>query len=296
MATKSDLYDKLGILTETLSQYHEWYADAIAVSRYETDMPNEPQGFKNWIKATDFAPFNTDDCYDDVADKLCARHDTLMQEAKSLFEDNTLEQFEKLSYFYRAFTEDVQRFMRAIVLEQNGTDRLTGLNNNCILERDFQTEMERFSREGHPFCVGLARIDEFEDIEKNLGREVADELIVKISHLIQKSLRSYDEAFRIKRHQFILLLKQSDIVGGQKAFIRLRNILEAAGETYKVKNKEEAISLSCCVAAPLPDDSFEDLMDNLCFDLDKQIKESGSVLTYQELSPLQRFVKEEQQG
>ena len=192
---------------------------------------------------------------------------------------------------YVVFMNEMQTFCQSVLLEQWGLDVLTGLKNKAVLHRELDVEMERLSREGFPFCLGLARIDNFDAISKKINDEQAEEIIKEVAGMVLQSLRSYDEAFRVSRDHFIMCLKQSDLVGGQKGLERLRDLMEDAQMKFNIDGKEKLVSLSCCVAAPLPGDDVNDLIDNLYVDLDKQIKDEGSVLAYQEMSPLERFMK-----
>ena len=293
MILNNNLDEKLGALNSILDEYLAWMNGVSRSVFYEAEAPQEPKRFIEWLETCSIDPINIDGQYLDRKESLRQRHNQLMNDAGALGSKAEAEVFSKFIAAAQEYISDLRLFCQAIVLEEWGLDVLTGLKNNAVVEKDLAIEMERLSREGYPFCVGLARIDEFEQIEKALGHDKANAVVKTVAGLVQQSLRSYDDAYRISRDHYIMCLKQSDIVGGQKALERLRDILEKAGEVYEIDGKETPLSLSCCVAAPLPGDDIDDLLDNLNVDLDTQIKDAGSVLTYQELSPLQRFIQKE---
>lgn len=269
--------DKLTIIDQFCSEYEAWLSSRLAGAG-ETD---DPQGFLKWMNGIEVQKFDIDGYYKKQIETLVKQHDALM----SAPHDDVLKHYQGFMSLMRLFTQ-------AVIFELDGQDALSGLKNNVAMEKDLTIEMERLSRAGAQFCIGLARIDDFENISSQMSGEASDRLIRTVSALVKKSLRSYDEAYRIQRDHFVMCLKQSDMLGGKKAIERLRDILEKAGATYVLNGEEKPLSLSCCVAMPTTGDSIEELFENLFFDLDKQISEAGSVLTYQEMSPLQRLIKE----
>ncbi len=284
---------KLNILGEILGEYQTWYSSVIQHVFYQGGMPAAPETFSSWLQDVSFEKIDIEGRYLQEKTNLLAVHEKVVQAAAPL-NASSAEEFSGFSEQFKELLAGVHGLCQAIILEQGGLDILTGLKNNAVIEADLSIEMERLSREGYPFCIGLARIDDFKNVDDGFKPEQADELVKTVAGFIQQSLRSYDDAYRVSRDHFMMCLKQSDMVGGQKALERLRDILEGAGEVYNLDGKDVLLSVSCCVAAPLPGDDLDDLIDNLYIDLDKQVKDRGSVLTYQELSPLERFMKEKE--
>ena len=293
MAINYTLDNRLDVLGQFLNEYQRWYADILQSKIFNAEPPQDPQGFLKWLEGIPLEAINVDGNYAKQAQQIKAQREALIKAGLSLSEPPQDKDFKEFSGLFHDFTAALQVFCQSVILEEWGVDVLTGLKNNLIVMADLTIEMERLSREGAPFCLGLARIDDFETIEKAGDEQQTTTVIEKVAGLIQKSLRSYDDAYRVGRDHFIMCLKQSDIIGGQKALERLRDIMEEKEEHYEINGEQKLISLSCCVAAPLPDDDVEDLIDNLYVDLDEQIKDQGAVLTYQEMSPLQRFIQKE---
>jgi diguanylate cyclase (GGDEF)-like protein len=290
MAINYSLDAKLNILGEFLEEYQRWHTAVVKSLLLNGPKPDAPKKMIDWLNDLSLKNIDLDGRYASKAELLRQKHQVLVAMSGVVNQDAD-KQLDTFLSEYVIFMNEMQSFCQAVLLEQWGLDVLTGLKNKAVLHRELAVEMERLSREGYPFCLGLARIDHFDDISKAVDAEKAESVIKGVSDLVLKSLRSYDEAFRVSRNHFIMCLKQSDLVGGQKGLERLRDLMEAAEITVNLNGEDKLVSLSCCVAAPLPGDDVDDLIDNLYVDLDKQIKDDGSVLAYQEMSPLERFMK-----
>lgn len=290
MAINYSLDAKLNILGEFLEEYQRWHTAVIKSLLLNGPKPDAPKKLMDWLSDLSLKNIDLDGRYASKAELLKQKHQVLVAMSGVVNQDAE-KQLDTFLSEYVVFMNEMQAFSQAVLLEQWGQDVLTGLKNNAVLHRELAIEMERLAREGYPFCLGLARIDHFDEISKAVSTEEAENVIKDVSDLVLKSLRSYDEAFRVSRNHFIMCLKQSDLVGGQKGLERLRDLMEAAEIKVNLNGEEKLVSLSCCVAAPLPGDDVDDLIDNLYVDLDKQIKDDGSVLAYQEMSPLERFMK-----
>jgi diguanylate cyclase (GGDEF)-like protein len=293
MAINYTTDEKFRILGELLKQYQAWFSGLVLHVFHGAAARPPPDVFINWVKTVSFEKIDIEGRYAREKDRLLLLHNELMQEAPLLTKHTTPGGFEAFSEKFRAFLAATHNFCQSVVIEQGGLDIFTGLKNKAVLRGDINIEMERLAREGFPFSLGLARIDDFKIMEKSLGSKNADAIVKTVADFILKSLRTYDDAYRISRDHFVLCLKQSDTMGGQRALERLRDILEEAGKVYNIDGRDKLLTMSCCVASPFPGDDINDLFDNLYVDLDKQIKDPGSVLTYQALSPLQRFIKED---
>ena len=198
------------------------------------------------------------------------------------------EEVDALITMFEEFTYRVRRLEIDCLMENSGIDPITGLRNEAVLESDLVRELDRLARQGRSFSVALVRIDGLDAI-KQAGR--TDEALQLVSRMIKRSLRSFDDAYRISDDDFLLSLKQADMSGGVRALERLREELRR----YERSESDFAgLSLSSCVAVPTPGDNVSDLVENLREDLDSsEITEGGAVLEYFEMSPLQRFIKDE---
>ena len=110
--------------------------------------------------------------------------------------------------------------------------------------------------------------------------------------MIKKSVRSFDDAYRLDNGMFILSLKQTELYGGMKALERLKVLLEEKKLQTDTK-KLSTITLSCCVAQPIKFDEAEKLINDLKRFLDGHKNEEGILLKFYEVTPVQKFLTEE---
>ncbi|MEM7650791.1 MAG: diguanylate cyclase [Pseudomonadota bacterium] len=288
MAISYKLDNRLHVLNGLLAEYQGWFAAVSQAGCYGGDLPEEPQSFKKWIGTLSIDGFNIDGQYGKQKQALIKLHEELMGAAKASLDQETHKAFASA---FQSFITQLQGFSQAVILEEWGLDILTGLKNNVVLKRDLSIELERLSREGHPFCVGLVRIDDFENIDA--GLEQGNKIIKSVAGYVTKCLRSYDEGYRISRNHFVLCLKQSDIGGGRKALMRLTDILEDSKETYMHDGKQKLLSVSSCVASPIPGDDMDQLIDDLHDNLKTEATDTGEVLAHREMSPLERMVRKD---
>jgi len=89
-------------------------------------------------------------------------------------------------------------------------------------------------------------------------------------------------------------LKQAEVSGGITALERLRRELERQNISLVTQSGEKSLlSMSCCIAEPVEGDDMRELVKNLRLDLESSTQgEVDTVLRYNELSPLQRFIKD----
>lgn len=299
--TAYDLYEELGSLNALLESYHGWFFSVLNRVIYPAEYAGSdelpiPSLFVETLVAMSGADMAMQEA--SRLRELDALHHRLEELAEKLVAAASSGagipghgEFDKFTGCFKVFINGIQKTCQNLILEEWGLDVLTGLKNIRVMEKELAQEMERLSRHGRSFSLALARIDDFDEIEA-LGPREADQYIKRVALFIGRSLRSFDAAYRLDRQNFIMALKQADIIGGKKALERLRNELERADISYRGRDgAKRPLTMSCCVAEPLPEDSIPVLIDDLRKDLDTQGREPGVVLTYYEVSPLQRFMQ-----
>ncbi|MCK6418457.1 MAG: GGDEF domain-containing protein, partial [Alphaproteobacteria bacterium] len=146
-------------------------------------------------------------------------------------------------------------------------------------------------RQGKPFSLALIRINHFDRFMKFLPEREAKEALMRVVDLVKRNLRSYDDAYYLDDGTFAMSLKQTTQVGAAKALARMKNELEDMNSVYSLDGIRTSLTLSSCVAEPVPENDVQDLVRGLM----EQIKRTGEgdvVVQYQEVSPLQRFLQQ----
>lgn len=85
------------------------------------------------------------------------------------------------------------------------TDTLTKLPNRRRFNLRFENAANRFNRYGTEFCMILMDVDQFKKINDTLGHPVGDTVLVKISEIISKNIRSNDMLARWGGDEFIAI-------------------------------------------------------------------------------------------
>jgi diguanylate cyclase (GGDEF)-like protein len=111
------------------------------------------------------------------------------------------------------------------------TDHLTGLANRRRFERQFEREVARTERYGHPFCLLLLDLDHFKQVNDTYGHDAGDEALRRVGSAIQSGTRGIDTGARIGGDEFAVILPETDCARGLEVAERLRaeiNTMEVA--------------------------------------------------------------------
>lgn len=303
MALNYEFDNKLKALSPVVDEHADWYGQVVSRTFYPEVYKDEapiqfPELFKNWL-------YEIKDDEEFVAKetqaKLLKQHDELHESARKLLGlANTRPgrperaAYEDFSSRYDEFIAWLRRVEKDAMQAGSGMDPKTGLRSPKAMEHDLAREMERRSRRGKPFCIALARIDHYERISKIQSDEEHEKMIKIIADITKKCIRSFDDAYRATDSEFILSLKQANIVGGNAVIERMKRFMIEAGLTVMDGGKEYPITMSYCIAEPAPGDDVMELMDNMRSDL-VRYEDDGSgntSLEYMELSPLRRYINE----
>lgn len=293
-----DLDTKLKALLPVREEHTEWYSAIIRKVFYPETLPEghsvkRPESFLYWLKEAGDSGLigkTTIVRLKKLHDDLHACGDQFLTAAASGKKPPALS-FDKLTMTFEEFLNQLGRLEIDCLMENSGLDPLTTLRSKSVLIKDLERELERLARQGKPFTIAMVRIDDYDKIMASQGEGRARGHVKLVSELIKSSVRSFDDAYASGDDEFVLSLKQSDIPGGVKALERLRALLEERRVIVEIDGKAAPLSLSCCIAEPLPGDKVEDLLDGLRRDLRESTKEAGQVLQYYEMSPLQRYVQ-----
>lgn len=122
------------------------------------------------------------------------------------------------------------------------TDSLTGLSNRRDFYDKFQNEINRFERNGKPFSIVLADIDNFKCINDQYGHDCGDFILEKMSQIMKSMIRKHDILARWGGEEFIMLLPESALAGGIRAAEEIRMHIENESFDYDEKNLKITIT------------------------------------------------------
>lgn len=277
-----EIFDGLAAI---IDDHIEWYGQVMLAIAF-SDEPNNnnalvaPDSFSAWSDLCKVEkPFNKN-----LLDNIRSLHHEVNQSVEKTLQRITAgtkpepKAAEELKTLFDAFIMRLRRLEHEQGLEDSGVDTRTNLRSPAVLIADLKKEMERVSRNGKSFSLVYARIDDF------VGVDDKDEVLKRVSDNVKLCLRSFDDAYYMDHGAFLMSLKQTDTFGAQAAVMRLQQML--AKDTASKK-----VTMSFCIAEPVPEDNMEELLANMKDDLAKYHGEKDIVLKFLEVSPLQRYVE-----
>ncbi len=112
------------------------------------------------------------------------------------------------------------------------TDDLTGLANRRAITGMIQHEIIRFERKKRPFCLLIADIDHFKNVNDLHGHECGDQVLVAIAQTLDNNTKKQDIVSRWGGEEFIILLPETTYVQGKISAERLRRAIEVLEVFY----------------------------------------------------------------
>ncbi len=135
-------------------------------------------------------------------------------------------------------------------------DNLTGLYTHRAFQERLREEIARALRYGQPMSLLLADIDGFASVNYDLGYQVGDEILRRISSVLQEDDspergRTSDVLARYSGEEFVLLLPETAKAGALTKAARLRDAV-ANAEMPGGRKMSLSIGVAC-----LPDDAAD---------------------------------------
>lgn len=118
-------------------------------------------------------------------------------------------------------------FSKQVELEKLATtDRLTGLYNRLKLDTILNNELQRALRYKYKLGLMIIDIDYFKSVNDTYGHQVGDEVLIKLSNAIKKSMRKSDTMFRWGGEEFIVIALEVNEKSLSQIAQNLREVVE----------------------------------------------------------------------
>lgn len=285
-----------------IQKHTEWFMQVTRRIHYPNttsgiEIPEDERNacFTRWLERA-----RTEESVDEAVLKDLERlHKDLDHQAQRVLQDTIktkqvpmFQDFDRLALYFEEFINRIRRIEKDCLLESSGLDVLTGLRNQEAMRKDLVEEMERYARQGKSFVIALIRIDDYPAVAASAPQEVQEKILVDAAEIIKKTMRSFDDAYRLEDGYFLLALKQTTADGGMKALLRLKADAVEFGGVYPLGDGASAqLTLSGSMVEPVPADNIDDLLESLRHDLATAGDRHGAILQYQEQSALMRYIK-----
>lgn len=113
-----------------------------------------------------------------------------------------------------------------IVREEALTDSLTGVANRKSFDIAIKRLIEDARTENKTFSVIMLDIDHFKDFNDNFGHQMGDQVLRLVAKTLLDGIKGRDLVARYGGEEFMILLPETNIVGGENVGNELRRCVE----------------------------------------------------------------------
>ena len=153
----------------------------------------------------------------------------VMRETRNM-QINTARSHDDMNTMRRRVSEaehEVERLMAELsqASEMVRVDSLTGALNRKGMEEAMQREVARTRRHDAPLSIALLDIDNFKQINDQLGHRTGDLALQHLANVTRETIRPQDTLARFGGEEFVILLPDTDMDDAVKAMERVQREL-----------------------------------------------------------------------
>ena len=138
------------------------------------------------------------------------------------------------------------------------TDSLTRLPNRRALDEALNSHVAAARRNGHPLALIIIDIDFFKKYNDTYGHGAGDELLRRVSRIMEESFRDKDLISRFGGEEFAVILPQTQLHSAIRVARRLRESVEL--RTIKESTTGGSVTISLGLTMAMSSDTPESLM------------------------------------
>jgi len=156
----------------------------------------------------------------DITDKSNATHHSLIIAISFALLSGVL----VCIFFYRYLSIVENRLLNAEreLIVQASEDGLTGLLNKRMFLSGLAKEVARSKRHKKQLTLLMIDIDFFKKINDTYGHSTGDDVLKRVSELIQEQCRNIDQAYRFGGEEITVLLPETTLIEGKQVAERIR--------------------------------------------------------------------------
>jgi diguanylate cyclase (GGDEF)-like protein len=142
----------------------------------------------------------------------------------------------------------------ASLVEEAGTDALTGLKNRRALETALREAASNWQRYGHQAAVLMLDLNGFKQLNDNHGHAAGDAMLQQVASLLTLHTRTTDGVARLGGDEFVVLLREASTAA---AIAKTRELRRVIAETplywgQEVLHVGAALGVATLAEAPSP--------------------------------------------
>ncbi len=128
------------------------------------------------------------------------------------------------------------------------TDKLTGLANRHYFEQKVKDEVEYVASTNSVLNILMFDIDNFKGFNDTYGHVAGDKLLALFSNIILQCIRKSDIPVRYGGEEFVILIRDLDIIIARSVGDRIRSQLEKQRIYLKQYDERQRVTVSCGIA------------------------------------------------
>lgn len=132
-------------------------------------------------------------------------------------------------------------------------DSLTELYTRGAVLKHLKHEFDRFKRYGTPLSVIFLDLDDFKQVNDNLGHASGDKVLTEVARIIMNNFRKTDFVGRLGGEEFLVCMSDTELKEAADQAERIRQIIEDL--EIELRDKPYSVTVSGGVTQALVEDS-----------------------------------------
>lgn len=128
------------------------------------------------------------------------------------------------------------------------TDKLTGLANRHYFDQKLRDEVEYAEENNSTLNILIFDLDNFKGFNDTYGHVAGDKLLMLFSDIIRQSIRKSDIPVRYGGEEFLIIIRDLDIIIAKSVGERIRRQLEKQRIYLGSQEEKRRVTVSCGVA------------------------------------------------